>query len=145
MDLHVLGNPVHHFFGVFGDYLTKNVLRVNSVVVSSRRLDVGGGSSANISPNVLSHYEYTQVPEIKASIKATRKYCRIKADILKKQVNFEKRDTNQFISSRKKLARNVQLDKDRVQKTTENILHKRIELLKTCVLLDHCYLQKATV
>ena len=86
LDLHVLGNPVHHFFGVFGDYLTKNVLRVNSAVVSSKRLDIGGSSSTSISPAVLTHYEYIQTDRIKSSIKATKKYCRVKAQILTKQI-----------------------------------------------------------
>jgi len=145
MDLHVLGNPVHHFFGVFADHLTKNVLRVNSVVISSRRLDLGGASSTKISPAVLSHYEYTEIPAIKSSIKATRKYCRIKVEILKKQIKYEKRDTQEFIKERKKLARSIQNDKNRVEKTTDDILQKQIELVKTCAILDHCYMQQAAI
>ena len=64
-----MGNPVHHFFGVFGDYLTKTVLRVNSVVVSSQRMDVGGGASTSFPEKTLTHYEYTEVGDIKNSIK----------------------------------------------------------------------------
>ena len=71
--LHVLGNPVHHFFGVFGDYLTKTVLRVNSVVISSQRLDVGGGAANSIPEEALTHYEYTEVSDIKNSVKVNIK------------------------------------------------------------------------
>ena len=153
-----MGNPVHHFFGVFGDYLTKTVLRVNSVVISSQRLDVGGGAASSIPEEALTHYEYTEVSDIKNSVKviikiflefefenqwankvfqATRKYCRRRAYSLTKRVEFEKRETNKFITERRKLAKRVQADKKRVEQTTEYILLRKIQFMKFTALLDN--------
>ena len=152
-----MGNPVHHFFGVFGDYLTKTVLRVNSVVISSQRLDVGGGAANSIPDEALTHYEYTEVSDIKNSVKviikiflnsslknseekkiqATRKYCRRRAYSLTKRVEFEKRETNKFITERRKLAKRVQADKKRVEQTTEYILLRKIQFMKFTALLDN--------
>ena len=70
-------------------------------------------------------------------MKATRKYCGRRAYSLTKRVEFEKRETNKFITERRKLAKRVQADKKRVEQTTEYILLRKIQFMKFTALLDN--------
>lgn len=71
------GHPEHHYFGVLANYITHKSSRINSALISSRR--VGFGTNVFINNNylnmgkfrvcpVLTHYEYRSIDSIVASI-----------------------------------------------------------------------------
>ena len=74
--------------------------------------------------------------KINKTIQETRKYCKRRAYSLTKRVEFEKRETNKFITERRKLAKRIQADKRKVEETTEFVLLRKIQFMKLTALLD---------
>jgi hypothetical protein len=142
MDLHVLGNPRHHFFGVFIDYLTQKVLRINSVIISSKRISLGNEKSTEVSQKALSHYEYPSVSEIKKSIVETRKFCFLQNKILSSDLEKEIKKSDKVIKDRESFMKNVQKEMVKTGHRTDNIMKKKVELSKLCSLLELCHEMK---
>ncbi|CAG5091663.1 Oidioi.mRNA.OKI2018_I69.PAR.g13186.t1.cds [Oikopleura dioica] len=136
LELQILGNPTHHFFGVLGDYFTKNALGVNSAVVSSRRCNFGGARMTEISENALTHYEIYDIERIKESVKATKKYAKTIQKRLKSEADSDYQKYQQLVKEKGKFVKKVQNLTERVEKRSSAIQEKQIELSKTTSLLD---------
>jgi len=137
LELQVLGNPTHHFFGVFGDYFTKSALGVNSAVVTSRRCNFGGASMTKISDNALTHYELYEIERIKESVKATKKYAQTIQKRLKAEAKSDDEKYRALVKEKGKFVTKVHALTRRVENRSSVLQEKRLELSKTTSLLDH--------
>jgi len=137
MELQILGNPTHHFFGVFGDYFTKSALGVNSAVVTSRRCNFGGASMTKISDNALTHYELYEIERIKESVRATKKYAQTIQKRLKAEAKSDDEKYRALVKEKGKFVTKVNKLAQRVEKRSNVLQEKRLELSKMTSLLDH--------
>ena len=81
--LHLVGHISHHYFGILGNYLTTNVLNLNSAVIGSKRTAIGNPKKPgayislprNIEINterVLNHYQITDIDQIRGAMRHFR-------------------------------------------------------------------------
>ena len=77
--VHLVGHISHHYFGILGNYLTSNVLSLNSAVIGSKRTAIGNPKNSELQirldkkgfdlEKALNHYQITDIDEIKDAIK----------------------------------------------------------------------------
>ena len=78
--VHLVGHISHHYFGILGNYLTTNVLNLNSAVIGSKRTAIGNpkNPAAHISfsrkhtERVLNHYQITDIDQIREAMRYFR-------------------------------------------------------------------------
>ena len=138
--VHLVGHISHHYFGILGNYLTSNVLGLNSAVIGSKRTAIGNPKNSEfqirLDEKALNHYQITDIDEIKNVIAV------FKSVISKKTRRISSRDdglSEQLVKSVEKEMRK----KDEADFINEKIDYERdyneklkLELVKTVNILD---------
>ena len=70
--IHLVGHVSHHYFGILGNYLTSNVLKLNSAVIGSKRTSIGIPNTTLYlqigDHQALNHYQITDIDEIREAM-----------------------------------------------------------------------------
>ena len=138
--VHLVGHISHHYFGILGNYLTSNVLSLNSAVIGSKRTAIGNPKNTEfqirLDEKALNHYQITDIDEIKNVIAIFKSIISKKT---RKASGHEDRVSEQLVDSVEREIRK----KHKADYIDEKIDYERdyneklkLELVKTVNILD---------
>ena len=145
--VHLVGHISHHYFGILGNYLTTNVLNLNSAVIASKRTAIGNpkNPAAHISfsrkhtERVLNHYQITDIDQIREAMRFFRATVAHRKNLLAEDGDGEDALSEEVIKSvereiRKKNEGDFMNEKIDYERDYNEKL--KLELVKTVNILD---------